>query len=129
MVKIMNRQRSLADWPISDMGGPELNNSDDAILYARIAYNNHESIASLILQKQNLNKANLDIMTLDPEDFETRTDIAFKMQFTNDAIREIKRIVILRILGNGFSCFETQSCPFCAQNFLDHDEYGNCPLF
>jgi len=89
----MTRQEKLRKWPKYYLGGPILINSDNAIEYAKIAFNNNLALKTLVKQRNRLNRQYRYFNLRKGEYIDVKLDIAFRIQFANDAIREIDRLL------------------------------------
>jgi len=88
----MTRQETLKEWPSFYFGGPLLKSSDDAIEYAKIAFDNQLAHKTLIKQRNDLNRHYRYFKLFKGEYIDAKAHIAFMVQFANDAIREMDRL-------------------------------------
>ncbi len=123
----MERLKPLLTWQHNVAGGPNLQNTEDAIRYGTVNFDNPDAIACLLKQRNGLRLAYESIDDDLHETLKTKAELAFKIQFNNDAIREVVKLHMEATLRPTLHNTSGYECPFCKHTYSDHTQFGDCP--
>lgn len=123
----MTRQETLKEWPTIHDGMPLIKNSDAAIRYAKVAFENNDACNSLLRLRDSLEKQYYRLIPFGDEMIKSLASVVFSHQFSKDAMREIVRLRHTRpspIPPHNLIC---DLCPFCKYSLDSHTDLGDCP--
>lgn len=124
----MERLKPLNIWETSEYGGPDLKGTEDAIRFGMSAHEDSEACNSLLIQRKNLEKEYFDLNEIIDGYLDKKAEIAFKIQFTNDAIREVVRLLRVIQTTKDPKDLTESYCPFCFVRYKNHSDDGDCPM-
>lgn len=125
--EIMDKKKNLWDWKIDEFGGPELKDTAEAIHYGRLAFMEAKYLNLLKVKLVKLKTHLQDIEPTSLKDMDEISDLAFKLQYVNDSIREIVNCRFFAYIYLSEHFHLGPNCPFCGFRLDAHDEFGNCP--
>ena len=123
----MDRLKPLEMWETTEEGFPVLKDSEDAIRFAMASFECSEVYETLIKQLDSLRCQYEHLKSLKSNLSNIMGEIAFNVQFTNDAIREIVKLLRQQTILEDVDTLWTKLCPFCERALIDHSDNGDCP--
>lgn len=124
----MPQKITLCNWPMTVMGGPALNNTNDSIIYARLAFISPDHLLKLKIQLINLIDLYDKTRSNGREYLDSMLKIASHVQFCKEAMREVVKVRFFAFTHKIFTDQIDEKCPFCDNPLCDHMDFGNCPI-
>lgn len=125
----MDKKETLRNWPMTVMGGPALKNTNDAIKFASLAYDNIGFLINLMTQRVRLMHMYYVLKEDEKDNLRSMADIAFKVQFSHEAMKEVVNLRRAAFEGPVEYKHIDGFCPFCSEILSYHGEYGHCPSY